>query len=62
MSAHAHAAGGDSLADRKLPPITEIGAASMVAIAGGVIYLASYLPKHAPLWGALVLLASRARR
>ena len=43
--------------DRKLPPITEIGAASMVAIAGGVIYLAAYLPKHAPLWFALVLLA-----
>jgi type III secretory pathway component EscS len=43
--------------DRKLPPITEIGAASMIAIAGGVIYLAAYLPKHAPLWFALVLLA-----
>lgn len=43
--------------DRKLPPVTEIGAASMIAIAGGVIYLAAYLPKHAPLWFALVLLA-----
>jgi hypothetical protein len=29
----------------------------MIAIAGGVIYLAAYLPKHAPLWFALVLLA-----
>jgi hypothetical protein len=46
-----------SMIDRKLPPVTEIGAASMIAIAGGVIYLAAYLPKHAPLWFALVLLA-----
>ena len=46
----------DSLVDRRLPPVTEIGAASMIAIAGGVIYLAAYLPKHAPLWAAVVLL------
>ena len=52
---HAHAA-GPSLIDRRLPPITEIGAASMIAIAGGVIYLASYLPKHAPLGFAIALL------
>jgi hypothetical protein len=37
--------------------VTEIGAASMIAIAGGVIYLAAYLPRHAPIWFALVLLA-----
>jgi hypothetical protein len=43
--------------DRKLPPITEIGAASMIAIAGGVIYVAAYLPKHAPLGFAVALLA-----
>ena len=52
---HAHAS-GLSLVDRRLPPVTEIGAASMIAIAGGVIYLASYLPKHAPLGVAIVLL------
>lgn len=56
MSAHAHPA-VPSMLDRRLPPVTEIGAASMIAIAGGVIYLAAYLPKHAPLWFALVLLA-----
>jgi hypothetical protein len=56
LSAHAHAA-GPSLVDRKLPPVTEIGAASMIAIAAGVIYVASYLPKHAPLWLAVVFLA-----
>ena len=56
MSAHAQPA-GPSLVDRKLPPVTEVGAASMIAVAGGVIYMAAYLPKHAPIWFALVLLA-----
>ncbi len=57
MSTPEHAqAWGASLVDRRLPPVTEIGAASMIAIAGGVIYLASYLPKHAPLGFAIVLL------
>lgn len=56
MSDHAREP-GPSLADRKLPPVTEIGAASMIAIAGGVIFNASYLPKHAPLTGAIALLA-----
>ncbi|HVC86502.1 MAG TPA: hypothetical protein VNC40_03650 [Gaiellaceae bacterium] len=58
MSAEAHAhPTGPSLVDRRLPPVTEIGAASMIAIAGGVIYLAAYLPKHAPIWFAIVMLA-----
>ena len=52
----AHAAAGPSLVDRELPPVTEIGAASMVAITGGVIYNASYLPKHAPFAGAVAFL------
>jgi hypothetical protein len=57
LSASEHApAPGPSLLDRRLPPVTEIGAASMIAIAGGVIYLASYLPKHAPLGVAVGLL------
>jgi hypothetical protein len=38
----------ESLLDRKLPPVTEIGAAAMVAVALGVIFNAAYLPKHAP--------------
>jgi hypothetical protein len=53
LSAHA---AGPSLVDRKLPPVTEIGAASMIAIAGGVIFNASYLPKHAPFAGAVAFL------
>jgi hypothetical protein len=59
LSAHAEPA-APSMLDRTLPPVTEIGAASMIAVAGGVIYLAAYLPKHAPLWAALVLLAAAA--
>ena len=43
--------------DRKLPPVTEIGAASMIAIAVGVIYNASYLPKHPSTGVAVAILA-----
>jgi hypothetical protein len=52
----AHAGPADSLVDRKLPPVTEIGAASMVAVAVGVIYNASYLPKHAQTGVAVAIL------
>jgi hypothetical protein len=45
-----------SLVDRKLPPVTEIGAASMVAVAVGVIYNAAYLPKHAQTAVAIAIL------
>ncbi len=43
--------------ERKLPPFTEIGSASMACIAAGVVYLAAYLPKHAPLGVAVGFLA-----
>jgi len=43
--------------ERRLPPSTQLGAASMAFIAIGVIYLAAYLPKRAPLWFAAVCLA-----
>jgi hypothetical protein len=46
----------ESAARRRMPPVTEIGAASMIAIAAGVIYLAAHLPKHAPLGIAVALL------
>jgi hypothetical protein len=46
----------DSLVDRKLPPVTEIGAAAMVAVAVGVIYNAAYLPKHAQTGVAVAIL------
>jgi len=46
----------ESLVDRKLPPVTEIGAAAMVAVAAGVIFNAAYLPKHAPTSVAIAIL------
>jgi hypothetical protein len=55
LSDHAHTP-SPSLVDRKLPPVTEIGAASMIAIAGGVIFNASYLPRHPPMTGAIIFL------
>jgi hypothetical protein len=46
--------------ERRLPPVTQLGAASMACVACGVIYLAAYLPKRAPLWLAVVFLAAAA--
>jgi hypothetical protein len=39
------------------PRVTELGMASIAFVAAGVIYLAAYLPKHAPLAPAVALLA-----
>jgi hypothetical protein len=47
-------------ADRKVPPVTLLGMASIAFIAGGVSYLAAYLPKHAPLGPAVGLLIAAA--
>ncbi len=47
-------------ADRKVPPVTFLGMASIAFIAGGVSYLAAYLPKHAPLGPAVGLLIAAA--
>ena len=46
--------------ERRLPPVTEIGAASMICIVVGVIWLAAYLPKRAPLGVAIGALAAAA--
>jgi hypothetical protein len=45
-------------ADRKVPPVTTLWMASIGLIAGGVSYLAAYLPKHAPLGPAVGLLVA----
>ena len=50
------ASAATSALNRTVPPVTEVGAASMIAIAGGVIYIAAYLPKHAPLAVPIALL------
>jgi hypothetical protein len=48
------------LSTRRLPPVTELGAASMACIAVGVIYMAAYLPRRAPLGIAVGLVAAAA--
>jgi hypothetical protein len=47
-------------ADRKVPPVTALGMLSIALVAGGVSYLAAYLPKHAPLGPAVACLAASA--
>ena len=44
--------------ERRLPPITELAVGSIVLIISGGIYLASYLPRSAPLGPAIGLLAA----
>ena len=39
------------------PPVTELGMLSIGLVAAGVIYLAAYLPKRAPLLPPVILLA-----
>lgn len=43
-----------------LPPVTQLGMASLALIVAGGIYLASHLPQHVPLAPAIVLLAASA--
>jgi hypothetical protein len=43
--------------ERKAPPVTEIGMASLALIVIGGIYLSSHLPEHVPLGPAAGLLA-----
>jgi hypothetical protein len=47
-------------AEPRTPPVTELGMLSIALVASGVIYLASYLPRHAPLAPAVALLAAAA--
>ena len=46
--------------ERSLPPVTELGVASMALIVTGGIYIASHLPQHVPLGPAFGLLAASA--
>ena len=48
------------MSDRKLPPVTELGMASLALIVAGGIYLSAHLPQHVPLAPAVVLLAASA--
>jgi hypothetical protein len=40
-----------------LPPVTQIGMASLALIVAGGIYLSAHLPEHVPLTPAVILLA-----
>ena len=57
MSGHGPGGGAP---ERRFPPITEVGVASMICVIVGVIYLASYLPRRAPLGLPVGLLAAAA--
>lgn len=45
------------MTERRLPPVTQVGMASLALIVAGGIYLAAHLPQHVPLTPAIVLLA-----
>ena len=46
--------------ERRLPPVTQIGMASLALIVAGGIYLSAHLPRHVPLGPAVALLAASA--
>jgi hypothetical protein len=46
------------MSERRLPPVTELGMASLALIVAGGIYLSAHLPKHVPLTPAVILLAA----
>jgi hypothetical protein len=48
------------MSERRLPPVTEIGMASLALIVAGGIYLSAHLPQHVPLAPAAILLAASA--
>jgi hypothetical protein len=45
------------MTDRAMPPVTQVGMASLALIVAGGIYLAAHLPESVPLTPAIVLLA-----
>ena len=48
------------MSERRLPPVTQLGMASLALIVAGGIYLSAHLPKHVPLGPAVALLAASA--
>ena len=46
--------------EQRLPPVTELGMASLALIVAGGIYLSSHIPNHVPLTPAVVLLIASA--
>jgi peptidoglycan/LPS O-acetylase OafA/YrhL len=48
------------MSERRLPPVTEIGMASLALIVAGGIYLSAHIPQHVPLGPAVALLVASA--
>ncbi|MBK5230060.1 MAG: hypothetical protein JJE27_02695 [Thermoleophilia bacterium] len=46
------------MTERRLPPVTQVGMASLALIVAGGIYLSAHIPEHVPLAPALVLLSA----
>ena len=46
------------MSERRLPPVTQMGMASLALIVAGGIYLSAHLPHHVPLGPAVALLAA----
>jgi hypothetical protein len=46
--------------ERPLPPVTQLGMASLSLIVAGGIYLSAHLPSHVPIGPAVLLLAASA--
>ena len=44
------------MSERRLPPVQQLGIASMILTIVSVIWLASYIPKHPPLTVSVVLM------
>jgi hypothetical protein len=48
------------MTERRMPPVTQLGMASLALIVAGGIYLSAHLPEHVPLGPAVALLAASA--
>lgn len=48
------------MTERRLPPVTQVGMASLALIVAGGIYLSAHLPQHVPLTPAIILLGASA--
>ena len=55
-----HDQAGVRMNERQLPPVTQLGMASLALIVAGGIYLSAHLPQHVPLGPAVALLAASA--
>jgi hypothetical protein len=48
------------MTERRFPPVTQVGMASLALILAAGIYLSAHLPRHVPLGPAVALLAASA--